>query len=112
MDILGLCNCLTEHSKVIFPSCKYLDKFNIWTKWYELICLWGHRWLEHRLVPFFLCYHTSQDIYDGWREKNAALGKGPKIKKPESMVFDHISLTPSPPNLNYGLFSQNFKDLH
>ena len=34
------------------------------------------------------------------------LGKGPKIKKRKSMVFDH---TPwPPPNLNYGLFTQNF----
>ena len=32
-----------------------------------------------------------------------ALGKGPKIKKPESMVFDHTPLTPLP-NLTYGLF--------
>ena len=31
------------------------------------------------------------------------LGKGPKIKKHESMVFDHTLLTPSPPNLNCGL---------
>ena len=38
------------------------------------------------------------------------LGKGPKIKKHESTVFDHTPLTPSPPppNLNYGLFTQNF----
>ena len=21
------------------------------------------------LVPFFLCYHTAQDSYDGWRKK-------------------------------------------
>ena len=40
------------------------------------------------------------------------LGKGPKIKKRKSMVFDHNSLTPSPPNLNYGIFTQNFSDLH
>ena len=24
------------------------------------------------LVPFFLCYHTDQDSYDGWREKTVA----------------------------------------
>ena len=31
----------------------------------------------------------------------SSLGRGPKIKNCESMVFDH---TP-PPNLNYGLFT-------
>ena len=40
--------------------------------------------------------------------KTLHLGKGPKIKKRESMVFDHTPLTPSPPNLNYGIFTQNF----
>ena len=27
------------------------------------------------------------------------------------MVFDHTPLTPSPSNLNYGIFSQNFRFL-
>ena len=36
------------------------------------------------------------------------LGMGPKIKKLESMVFDHTPLTPYPPFPNYGLFTQNF----
>ena len=30
------------------------------------------------------------------------------MKKRESMVFDLTLLTPFPPNLNYGLFTQNF----
>ena len=34
------------------------------------------------------------------------LGKGPKIKKRESMVFDRTSLTPTNPK--YVLFTQNF----
>ena len=38
------------------------------------------------------------------------LGKGPKIKKRESMVFDHTALTPSP--LACGLFTQDFSDFH
>ena len=46
-------------------------------------------------------------IVVGFRKK-FKLGKGPKIKKCESMVFDHILPTPPPPNLNYGLFTQNF----
>ena len=41
-------------------------------------------------------------------QKNVLLGKGPKIKKHESMVFDQTPSNPHPPNLNYGLFTQNF----
>ena len=44
------------------------------------------------------------------QEKLLHLGRGPKIKKRKSMVFDHTPPIPHPPNLNYGCLIQNFSE--